>query len=237
MRSPRSATGSWRRASRRVEADVLPPGLISTARRRLQMTAPERKDGGARSAPPAANASGERALLRRLRTAVGTARRGREEPSASSSPASSCWRSFLVAGLFDAGSTSCNLDRRERARAAAARRRARARARVRSAGAGGGTAGEMPSDHPPVGHPGRGQAVRGPARREGQGAHRRTPAAWKSLAQVQARAEEMDPSYGAQALESWQHVLSPRPRRRRRGARHRQRLLRPAAVRSRCRAV
>jgi tetratricopeptide (TPR) repeat protein len=36
-------------------------------------------------------------------------------------------------------------------------------------------------------------------------------AAWKSLAQVQARAEEMDPSYGAQALESWQHVLSLAP--------------------------
>ena len=36
-------------------------------------------------------------------------------------------------------------------------------------------------------------------------------AAWKNLAQVQSRASEMDPTYGAAAVESYKHVLSIAP--------------------------
>ena len=76
-----------------------------------------------------------------------------------------------------------------------------------NAAAGGG---DMPPDHPQV-------ALPDEAKRfvtqlaEKAAAAPSDVAAWKSLAQVQARAAEMDPSYGAQALESWKHVQSLAP--------------------------
>ncbi len=77
-----------------------------------------------------------------------------------------------------------------------------------AAGTAGG--GEMPTDHPPVGLPD--EAKRFVTQlAEKAAAAPSDVAAWKSLAQVQARAAEMDPSYGSQALDSWKHVLSLAP--------------------------
>lgn len=74
--------------------------------------------------------------------------------------------------------------------------------------AGGG---DMPPDHPQVALPD--EAKRFVAQlAEKAAAAPSDVAAWKSLAQVQARAAEMDPSYGAQALESWKHVQSLAPK-------------------------
>ena len=85
-----------------------------------------------------------------------------------------------------------------------------------SASAGAGSAagpaagGEMPNDHPPVGLPDEAKKFVAQLTEKAKAAPQDV-AAWKSLAQVQGRAAEMDPAYAAQALESWQHVLSIAP--------------------------
>ncbi len=73
-----------------------------------------------------------------------------------------------------------------------------------------GAAGEMPTDHPPVGLPDEAKKFIVQLTDKAKAAPQDV-AAWKSLAQVQARATEMDPSYGPQALESWQQVLKLAP--------------------------
>jgi tetratricopeptide (TPR) repeat protein len=70
--------------------------------------------------------------------------------------------------------------------------------------------GEMPSDHPPVGLPDEAKKFIAQLT-EKTTATPKDVAAWKNLAQVQARAAEMDPSYGNQALESWNHVMELAP--------------------------
>lgn len=77
-------------------------------------------------------------------------------------------------------------------------------------GAGGPAGGEMPNDHPPVGLPDEAKKFVAQLAEKAKAAPQDV-AAWKSLAQVQQRAGEMDPSYGAQALESWKHVQSLAP--------------------------
>jgi tetratricopeptide (TPR) repeat protein len=77
----------------------------------------------------------------------------------------------------------------------------------RASTAGGG---EMPSDHPPVGLPEEAKKFVTQLAEKAKAAPQDV-AAWKSLAQVQARAGEMDPSYFAQALESWRHVAELAP--------------------------
>ncbi len=79
---------------------------------------------------------------------------------------------------------------------------------VANAGDAGG--GEMPSDHPPVALPDEAKKFVAQMVEKAKAAPQDV-AAWKALAQVQARATEVDPSYGPQALESWQHVLSLAP--------------------------
>lgn len=76
--------------------------------------------------------------------------------------------------------------------------------------AGGPAGGEMPNDHPPVGLPDEAKKFVAQLAEKAKAAPQDV-AAWKSLAQVQQRAGEMDPSYGAQALESWKHVQSLAP--------------------------
>jgi tetratricopeptide (TPR) repeat protein len=111
---------------------------------------------------------------------------------------------FLAAGLFvwigvlQPGATTSSAPGRGRPPASA-----------------GGTAavdgsGEMPSDHPPVGLPDEAKKFVAQLADKAKAAPQ-DAAAWKSLAQVQARAAEMDPSYGEQALASWQHVLTIAP--------------------------
>ena len=78
------------------------------------------------------------------------------------------------------------------------------------AGGAGGAGGEMPTDHPPVGLPDEAKKFVAQLAEKAKAAPQDV-AAWKSLAQVQQRAGEMDPSYGAQALESWKHVQSLAP--------------------------
>ncbi len=70
--------------------------------------------------------------------------------------------------------------------------------------------GDMPNDHPPVGLPDEAKKFIVQLAEKAKAAPQ-DPAAWKSLAQVQSRAGEMEPSYWAQALESWQHVLEIAP--------------------------
>jgi tetratricopeptide (TPR) repeat protein len=70
--------------------------------------------------------------------------------------------------------------------------------------------GEMPGDHPPVGLPDEAKKFVAQLAEKAKAAPQDI-AAWKSLAQVQGRAAEMEPSYGPQALESWQHVQSLAP--------------------------
>ena len=91
-----------------------------------------------------------------------------------------------------------------------------ATSRAPSRGGGGGGApaatagGEMPPDHPQVALPD--EAKRFVAQLADKAAAAPNDvAAWKSLAQVQARAAEMDPSYGEKALESWKRVQSLAP--------------------------
>ncbi|MCC6764282.1 MAG: tetratricopeptide repeat protein [Deltaproteobacteria bacterium] len=73
--------------------------------------------------------------------------------------------------------------------------------------AGVAASGEMPADHPAVGLPDDAKKFVTQLAEKANAAPQDV-AAWKSLAQVQARAAAMDPSYGEQALASWQHVLS-----------------------------
>lgn len=91
---------------------------------------------------------------------------------------------------------------------------ATSRAPSRGGGSGGGppaSAGaDMPPDHPQVALPD--EAKRFVAQLADKAAAAPNDvAAWKSLAQVQARAAEMDPSYGEKALDSWKHVQSLAP--------------------------
>ena len=81
-----------------------------------------------------------------------------------------------------------------------------------AAGAGGAATagGEMPSDHPPVGLPDEAKKFVAQLAEKAKAAPQDV-AAWKSLAQVQSRAGEMDPSYFAQALESWRRVAELAP--------------------------
>lgn len=75
--------------------------------------------------------------------------------------------------------------------------------------AGGGT-GEMPNDHPPVGVPEDAKKFIAQLAEKAK-ADPTNVGAWKSLAQVQQRAGEMDPSYSEQALESWKRVQELAP--------------------------
>jgi tetratricopeptide (TPR) repeat protein len=84
------------------------------------------------------------------------------------------------------------------------------RGRTSTAVAGDAGGGEMPSDHPPVGLPDEAKKFVAQLTEKAKAAPQDLDT-WKSLAQVQGRAAEMDPSYGPQALESWQHVLSIAP--------------------------
>jgi tetratricopeptide (TPR) repeat protein len=77
-------------------------------------------------------------------------------------------------------------------------------------GASAGAGAEMPADHPPVGLPDEAKKFVAELAEKAKAAPQDV-AAWKSLAQVQARAAEMEPSYGAQALESWNRVLALAP--------------------------
>lgn len=78
------------------------------------------------------------------------------------------------------------------------------------AGGAGAPGGEMPNDHPPVGLPDEAKKFIAQLTEKAK-ATPQDAAAWKSLAQVQQRAGEMDPSYSTQALESWKQVQSLAP--------------------------
>lgn len=73
-----------------------------------------------------------------------------------------------------------------------------------------GAAGGMPSDHPPIGITDEGKRFIEELTAKAEAAPADT-AAWKNLAQVQARAAALDPSYGARAAESFRHVLELSP--------------------------
>ncbi len=75
------------------------------------------------------------------------------------------------------------------------------------AGAGDGS---MPSDHPPVGLTDEAKQFLEQLTAKAEAAPS-DPAAWTNLAQVQARAAALDPSYGVRAAESFRHVLNLRP--------------------------
>ena len=81
---------------------------------------------------------------------------------------------------------------------------------VASTAGGDDGGGEMPSDHPPVGLPDEAKQFVTQLAEKAKAAPQ-DAAVWKNLAQVQARAAEMEPSYGAAAIESWNHVLSLAP--------------------------
>jgi tetratricopeptide (TPR) repeat protein len=73
-----------------------------------------------------------------------------------------------------------------------------------------GNAGVMPPDHPPTQLPEEAKKFVASLVEKANAAPNDV-AAWKSLAQVQTRAAEIDPSYAAAALESYQHVLGIAP--------------------------
>ena len=81
---------------------------------------------------------------------------------------------------------------------------------VASTAGGDDGGGEMPSDHPPVGLPDEAKQFVAQLAEKAKAAPQ-DAAVWKNLAQVQSRAAEMEPSYVAPALESWNHVLSLAP--------------------------
>jgi len=74
----------------------------------------------------------------------------------------------------------------------------------------GAVDGSMPSDHPPVGLTDEAKQFLDQMTAKAEAAPS-DPAAWKNLAQVQARAAALDPSYGALAAESFRHALNLRP--------------------------
>ena len=70
--------------------------------------------------------------------------------------------------------------------------------------------GSMPSDHPPVGLTDEAKKFLDQLTAKAEAAPS-DPTAWTNLAQVQARAAALDPSYGALAANSFRHVLNLRP--------------------------
>jgi tetratricopeptide (TPR) repeat protein len=77
-------------------------------------------------------------------------------------------------------------------------------------GAPGAPAGQMPPDHPPMALPD--EAKRFIEQLTAKAEAAPTDAgAWTNLAQVQARAAELDPAYGDKAIESYRHVLGLNP--------------------------
>lgn len=167
------------------------------------MTAAERKEAGARFC----SACGER-MQPTARFCPGCGQSVGAAPAAPTSvrdqlPGLAVLALFLAAGLavwvgvLQPGASAPSAPGRGRASASA----------PPAAGGGGG---EMPDDHPPVGLPDEAKKFVEQLAEKAKAAPQ-DAAAWKSLAQVQARAAEMEPSYGAQALESWQHVLSIAP--------------------------
>ena len=72
------------------------------------------------------------------------------------------------------------------------------------------TAGELPPGHPPTTLPDEAKKfIAGLVEKANAAPNDVTT--WKTLAQVQSRAAEMDPSYGVTAVESWKHVLGIAP--------------------------
>jgi tetratricopeptide (TPR) repeat protein len=71
-------------------------------------------------------------------------------------------------------------------------------------------AGGMPADHPPLALPDEAKQFVASLATKADAAPSDV-GAWKTLAQVQARAAEIDPSYRAQAVESYRHVLGLAP--------------------------
>lgn len=165
------------------------------------MTAAERKDAGARFC----SACGER-VQPTARFCAGCGQAVGAAPAAATSirdqlPGLAVLTLFLVIGLavwigvLQPGASAPSAPGRGRTAASAA------------PAAGGGA---MPEDHPPVGLPDEAKKFVTQLAEKAKAAPQ-DAAAWKSLAQVQARAAEVEPSYAAQALESWQHVLSIAP--------------------------
>jgi tetratricopeptide (TPR) repeat protein len=77
-------------------------------------------------------------------------------------------------------------------------------------GAGGAGNAELPPDHPPIALPDEAKQFLAQLSTKAEAAPSDV-GAWKTLAQVQARAAEVDPSYGSQAAESYRHVLNLAP--------------------------
>jgi tetratricopeptide (TPR) repeat protein len=165
------------------------------------MTATERKEGGARFC----SGCGER-LTPNARFCPGCGQAVGAAPAGATSlrdqlPGLMVLTFFMVAGLavwigiLQPGASTSSAPGRGRP--------------VASANAADGD-GEMPSGHPPVALPDEAKKAVAELAEKAKAAPQDVEA-WKSLAQVQARATEMEPSYGPQALESWQHVLALAP--------------------------
>ena len=72
------------------------------------------------------------------------------------------------------------------------------------------SAGELPSDHPPLTVPEEGKKFIASLAAKAAAAPNDVTA-WRTLAQVQARAAEIDPTYANASIESYQHVLGIAP--------------------------
>lgn len=167
------------------------------------MTAAERQEGGTRFC----SACGER-LMANARFCAGCGQPVHAAPAAATSfrdqlPGLLVLTLFLAAGLavwigvLQPGASTSSAPGRGRTSSGVAA----------NAGAQGG---DMAGDHPPVALPEEAKKFVTQLVEKAKAAPQ-DAAAWKSAAQVQARAAEMDPSYGPQALESWQHVLTIAP--------------------------
>ncbi|MCC6847152.1 MAG: tetratricopeptide repeat protein [Deltaproteobacteria bacterium] len=165
------------------------------------MTAAERKDGGARFCP----SCGER-LQPTARFCPGCGQAADSAPAAAASLRDQ-WPGLVVLGVFLAAGLLVWIGV---LRPGPAPSSAPGRGRAAAPAGGGAGGGVMPAEHPPVGLPDEAKGFVSQLAEKANAAPQDV-AAWKSLAQVQARAAEMDPSYGEQALASWQHVLSIAP--------------------------
>ncbi len=164
------------------------------------MTAAERKTAAARFCTSCGERLGANArFCAACGQAVGAASAGGATSFRDQLPGLAVLTLFLIVGLavwvgvLQSGATVANAPGRGRASAASET-----------------ASGDMPADHPPVGIPDEAKKFVAQLAEKAKAAPQDVET-WKNLAQVQARAAEMDPSYGAQAMESWQHVLSLAP--------------------------
>ncbi len=169
------------------------------------MTAAERKEG----APRFCSACGER-LGANARFCAGCGQAADTAPAPARSlrdqlPGLVVLTFFLVAGLVIWVTVL-----QPGAPTSSAPGRGRQAASTGGAASTGTASGEMPGDHPPVGLPDEAKKFVTQMAEKAK-ADPKNVEAWKGLAQVQARAGEMDPSYGEQALESWRQVLALAP--------------------------